>query len=329
MTGEPGSPLVSCVIVNYNTAAATAAFLRSLLPQVRELDGEVIVVDNGSVDGSGAALRAEFADVDVVDARENLGFARGVNVGAQRARGTYLLLLNPDMVALPGSVRAIVEFARTHPDYGLYGGRTVRPDGSLEPSSCWAAPSLWSLLMFATMASTLFRGSAIFDPESMGGWLRDSVREVEVVTGCLLLVRRELFWGVGGMDERYFLYGEDAEFSLRLRRLGWRAVIVPEATMVHEVGGSSADGGKGPMVLAGKVTMLRQVWAPVPAAIGTRLLLVGTAVRAGLETVLRRPGSWRGTWARRRDWWPGYPHARQAVFGLPLGRGSAASGRTR
>ncbi len=319
-----GDPLVSCVIVNYNTRDQTAAFLRSLVAETGSIASQIIVVDNGSADGSVDAFRDEFPSITVVDTGENLGFARGVNVGADHARGKYLLLLNPDMVALPGSVRALLDFAETHPEYGLYGGRTIAGDGTLEPSSCWAAPTLWSLLMFATTLSTAFRKSPIFDPESMGRWQRDTVREVEIVTGCLLLVRRDLFFEAGRMDEDYFLYGEDAEFSLRMRALGHRAVIVPTAEMVHEVCGSSVSGNKGCMVMAGKVTMLRKLWSPARAAVGTRLLLAGTAVRALLERVLRRPGPWRTVWQRRRDWWIGYPGARATIFGLPVEREGAA-----
>ena len=100
---------------------------------------------------------------------------------------------------------------------------------------------------------------------------------------------------LGGMDEDYFLYGEDAEFSLRAGRSGLRRVIVPDAVIVHEVGGSSdAGGAKGCMVMAGKVTLLRKTWSPMRAAIGVRLLVAGVGVRAGLETVTRRSRApWR------------------------------------
>ncbi len=310
-------PLVSCIIISYNTREETSDFITSLELETSSLDAEIIVVDNGSTDGSVPALQERFPNVHLIDAKQNLGFAKGVNVAAARARGEYLLLLNPDMIALPGSVRALLDFARTHTQYGIYGGRTVRSDGSLEPSSCWAAPTLWSLLMFATTLSTVFKRSPVFDPESMGSWRRDTVREVEIITGCLLLIRRSLFHELGGMDEDYFLYGEDAEFCLRARARGQRLVIVPAAEMVHEVGGSTgSSGAKTSMVLAGKVTMLRKVWPSGYAAAGTRLLLAGVASRALLERVLRRPGPWSPAWRRRSDWWVGYPAAKRTIFGL-------------
>ncbi|RZS68048.1 hypothetical protein EV187_0473 [Agromyces ramosus] len=310
-------PELSVVVVNYNTRDATAACLRSVLQTAATVDLELIVVDNGSSDGSVPAFRAGFPGVVAIEAGENLGFARGVNLGARAASGTWLLLLNPDTIVLPGSLRALLDFAAAHPEFGMFGGRTLRPDGSVDPSSCWGAPSLWSLTMFATMLSTTFKRSPFFDPESLGAWNRDSVREVPIITGCLLLVRRADFERLGGMDEDYFLYGEDAEFSLRAGRAGMRRVVVPDAVIVHEVGGSSDAGGeKGCMVMAGKVTHLRKTWTPVRAAIGVRLLVAGVGIRAALETVTRRSRApWSTVWRRRADWRRGYPAAEATLFG--------------
>ena len=169
--------------------------------------------------------------------------------------------------------------------------------------------------MFATMLSTAFKRSPVFDPESLGRWQRDTVREVPIITGCLLLVRLADWERLGGMDEDYFLYGEDAEFSMRAGRAGLRRVVVPDAVIVHEVGGSSDAGGeKGCMVMAGKVTHLRKTWTPLRAAVGVRLLLAGVAVRAALEGATRRP---RAAVERR------VASPRRLVRGLPEGRGDA------
>ena len=310
-------PDLSVVVVNYNTRDATSACLRSVVQAASAVDLELVVVDNGSTDGSAAAFASRFPDAVIVDAGENLGFARGVNRGARSATGSWLLLLNPDTLVLPGSLRALLDFAEAHPEYGVYGGRTLRPDGGVDPSSCWGAPSLWSLAMFATMLSTAFKRSRLFDPESLGAWDRDSVREVPIVTGCLLLIRRADWERLGGMDEDYFLYGEDAEFSLRAGRAGLRRVVVPGAVIVHEVGGSSDAGGeKGCMVMAGKVTLLRKTWSRPGAAAGVGLLLAGVGVRAALETVTRRARApWRTVWRRRADWREGYPAAEATLFG--------------
>lgn len=311
------APSLAVVVVSYNTRERTLACLRSVLAESAGLDVRLIVVDNDSADGSADAVERDHPGATIVRSGANLGFARAVNLGARHAQADYLLLLNPDTVVLRGSLLALLEFAVRRPEHGVYGGRTLREDGSVDPSSCWGAPTLWSLSCFATGLSTAFAGSTFFDPESLGRWPRDTVREVPVVTGCLLLVRRADFERIGGMDERFFLYGEDAEFSIRARRAGLRPVIVPAATIVHAVGASTGvRGRKMAMVLAGKVTLLRAIWGPGRAGLGVSLLLTGTLLRAALEWASRRPDAmWSQAWAERSRWVRGYPTAERTLFG--------------
>ena len=252
----------------------------------------------------------------MIQSGSNLGFASAVNVAAAQAPDGFLLLLNPDTVVLPGSLRVLLDFALAHPEYRLYGGRTLRPDGGLDPVPA-GKPTLWSLICYASGLSTAFKGSAWFDPESLGGWQRDTVRTVPVVTGCLLLIHRRDFVAIGGMDERYFLYGEDAAFSHQAWSNGLTPVIVPEAVIVHDNGGSTGGGGtKMCMVMAGKATYLASIWPRRKAHAGIRLLQVGALLRSLLElAVRRRGGMWTEVWRRRRDWRIGYPGARDSLFG--------------
>lgn len=311
-----GIPL-SVIIVNFNTRGETIACLDSAMA-ASPPGTEFVVVDNGSADGSAAAIAARFPNIVVDAAGENLGFAKGVNRGVAQSHGEYVLLLNPDMIVHDEAFERLLEFARENPQYGLYGGRTVRRDGSLEPSSCWGAPTLWSLSCFAAGLSTALRGSALFDPESLGSWARDTVREVDIITGCLLLMRRSDWDALGGMDEAFFLYGEDAEFSIRAARRGHRPVVVPDAVVMHDVGGSTASSSnKMCMVMAGKTTLIRRSWVPARARVGLALLATGVALRAGLERAAHRPGTWTTVWSRRADWAQGYPAARASLFGLP------------
>jgi len=310
------NPTVDVIVVNFNTRERTIECLSSVLAQgIQGLS--VILVDNGSTDGSVSAIADAHPGVTIVDVGENVGFARGVNRGVAASGADYVLLLNPDASVFPGSLEALVAFAVRHPEHGMYGGRTVRADGSLDPSSCWGAPTLWSLTSFATGLSTVFKHSRVFDPESLGSWQRDTVREVPVITGCLLLARRRDWDAVGGMDERFFLYGEDAEFSARARARGFRPVVVPEAVIQHDVGGSTASSGrKMAMVMAGKVTYLWLVWPALLALWGVLLLQAGAGVRALLETATRSGRrTWRDTWHHRRAWRRGYPSAERTLFG--------------
>lgn len=308
------APELAIVIVNYNTRDEVVACVRSVVATTK-VSLEIVVVDNGSVDGSVTALRECGAPVTVVEAGANLGFAAGVNRGVEHSHAPWVLLLNPDTTVLDGAIDSLVSFATTHPEYGVYGGRTLRPDGSTDPRSCWGAMTLWSITCFALGLSTVFKRSRVFDPESLGGWNRDSVREVPIVTGCLLLIATRDWQRLGGMDERFFLYGEDAEFSIRARKHGLRPVIVPDATIIHAVGGSTIPGGrKMSLVMAGKATVLKTQWRPLPAAIGIALLQCGAWLRAAPHALRRKEGTWTHSWVHRRDWRGGYPEAVARLF---------------
>lgn len=311
-------PVLAILVVSFNTRERTLACLRSVLRHGAGVPTQLVLVDNDSADGTVEAVERELPGVRTVRSGGNLGFARAVNLGVARSSSEYVLLLNPDTLVLPGSLHALLEFARAHPEHGVYGGRTLREDGTLDPSSCWGAPSLWSLLSFALGLSTALAGSRWFDPESLGHWQRDTVREVPIVTGCLLLVPRPEFERVGGLDPRFFLYGEDAEFSLRAARCGLHPVIVPDAEIVHAVGASTGERGrKMAMVLAGKVTLLRTNWSRPRAWLGVRLLVAGTLLRRAMEVATRRQDRmWTGAWRDRRAWSPGYPVAERALFGI-------------
>lgn len=306
-------PEVSVIVVSHDTAALTDRCLESLQAAASTTSIEVIVVDNASTDGSASWLAARHPQVRVVANPVNVGFARAVNQAARSAAAPLLLLLNPDTEATPGSIDAFVAFARAHPHHGIYGGRTLDPDGRLDPRSCWGRQSLWSLLCFATLLDVAGRGTRLFDPESLGRWQRDTVREVGVVTGCLLLADAGVWEQLGGFDERFFMYGEDADLSLRARRAGWRPVTTPSVTVMHRGGGTPIDPARKTIwKLRARATILRRRWGPVAGTTGLGLLTVGVGARAALARLAPVGATrqvWRDAWAQRRRWRDGYPAA--------------------
>ena len=301
--------------MTYQCRDAARDCLRSIDETTSGVEFEVVVVDNASDDGTADMIRAEFPDARLIALDRNLGFAAGVNLAAENAEGEHVFLLNPDTVVHEGAIANLVAFARERPEAGLYGGRTLKPDGRVDPGSCWGQPSLWSLFCFATMLSTVFKSSRMFDPESLGGWERDSVREVGIVTGCLLLAPRSVWQQLGGFDPRFYMYGEDADLALRAWAAGYRPAITPDSVVTHEVGVSSATRpDKLMMLMRGKVTLLGKHWRSPRRELGIRLLLAGVGVRALAPTSLRgknggRPGAWREVWRARRSWLEGYPAA--------------------
>jgi hypothetical protein len=276
------------------------------------VDYEVVVLDNASTDGTAEAIRTSFPQARLIALEQNAGFARGVNAAASEARGEYLLLLNPDTLVHPGAVGSLLEFARARPEHGIYGGRTLRPDGTVDPGSCWGRPTLWSLFCFSTMMTTAFKRSRLFDPESLGRWDRDTVREVDIVTGCLLLIPRSLWLELGGFDLRFFMYGEDADLALRARERGLRPAITPAAVVTHEVGVSSRSRpDKLLLLFRGKATLIRKHWPAGKRELGLVLLWLGVGLRALMAQIARRDAdtrvaAWPEVWRARSSWLRGY-----------------------
>ncbi len=215
---------VTVVVVSYNTQGA----LRRCLTALRgEQVARVVVVDNDSLDGSAGIVREEFPEVVLVEAGGNLGFSRGNNVGAEHAETPLLLFLNSDAYTDPGSVGRL---AAVFGDSGVVaaGGRLRNTDGSLQESV--AGPlTLASVFLEQTLLEKVFRGYW-----RTGKLPDDRVSDVDQVMGACLMVRR----GLEPWDERFFLYCEDTDLCLRLRRHG-RILYVPEAGFEHELGTSS------------------------------------------------------------------------------------------
>ncbi len=302
------TPEISIVMVTYNCEHWIDPCLDSIPKGLGSRSAEIIIVDNASSDRSADAVASRHPTVTLLRNETNVGFAAAVNQAASRASAPWILLLNPDTKAKPDTFDNLLSFAEKNPRYGLYGGRTLDPGGWVQPSSCWALPTLWSTACFAFGLTAVLTHNPVFDPESMGHWKRDSVREVGMITGCLLLVSRAVWDELGGMNERYFLYGEDADFAARARANGYRPVITPDAELIHEIGASSSDeGAKVILLLAGKITYIQANWHGLRAKAGVSLLRLGALLHATGSRLTGRGGRWRAAWAKREKWWNGYP----------------------
>ncbi|PPB79669.1 hypothetical protein LV82_02686 [Albidovulum inexpectatum] len=311
-----GAPELTIIIVSYNTRELTLTALRTLFQTTRKTRARVVVFDNASTDGSADAIADAFPQVELIRSPENVGFARANNIVAARATTEWLLLLNPDTEVHEGAVDNLMDFARAHPEAGIYGGRTVFPDGSLNKASCWARITPWSLFCSVAGLSAVAPESTLFNPETMGGWQRDSVRAVDIVVGCFFLIRRELWDRLGGFDLRYFMYGEEADLCLRARKLGCQPMITPDAEIMHLVGAASKTLGNKLVLLAkARVTLIRDHWprAWLPYGLAMMWLWVGTRAAAytvlgmlGVERARKKGAAWTEAWRERRDWLRGY-----------------------
>lgn len=306
MSAQP----LSVLMVSYNTCPLTLAAIASVYQNTRT-PLELFVVDNASSDGSADAIAAAFPSVKLIRSERNLGFGAACNLAAQQAAGERLLLLNPDTEVLPGAIDRLMAFANRTPDAGIWGGRTLNRDGSLNPSSCWRRQTLWGLACAATGLSALWPRSGWLNPDAYGGWLRDSEREVDVVSGCFLLIDRALWDALDGFAPVFFMYGEDADLCLRARRLGARPRITPLAEIIHEGGASEAvRADKIVRLYRAKAQLMHRHWS-APACLVGRALMQLNVARRWLWFSLRRfqrraveqeTNPFGHVWARRDDW---------------------------
>ena len=226
-------PDASAVVVTYNALPWVERCLESVRGE------ETVVVDNGSTDGTVAVVRERFPEVTVVE-QENLGLAAGWNAGLARTSGRYVLILNADAWLTEGSLARLVAFADTRPDAAVVGPRLVNPDGTLQ-RSVRGVPTLWRLATEYLFLRKLAPGTRLLNAFYAGGFAHDEVREVEVVMGACMLVRREAVEEVGGLDEAFFLFSEETDWCHRFRQAGWKVLFYPGAESVH-VGGASHGG---------------------------------------------------------------------------------------
>lgn len=239
-TPSTGTLDVSICIVSWNVRDLLRDCLKTLREQAGNVRYETIVVDNASKDGSPEMVREEFPWVKLVEPHANLGFGRANNLAYRHSSGRYVLLLNPDTVILDRAIERLVEFADKHPEAGAVGGRTLKADLSLERSCCWGAPGLWPLVCKSVGLHLVFKRSQLFNREAMDWWPRDTVREVDVITGCFFMLQRDVYETTGGFDEQFFMYAEEVDLCWRIQKLGKKLMFCPDAQIIHLVGASAA-----------------------------------------------------------------------------------------
>jgi GT2 family glycosyltransferase len=319
---------VTIIVVSYNTREMTLACLNSVIEQTHSVRYEIIVVDNCSTDGSAEAIRSAYPAVKLIQPGQNLGFACANNLAARSSKAKRLLLLNPDTLILDGAIDRLIDFAEETPNLGIWGGRTVFADGRLNPHSCWRQMTIWSIFC-SLVGLSLFRNSAIFYSDGYGGWPRDTVRSVDIVTGCFFLVDRDLWQRLSGFDPVFFMYAEEADLCLRAAKLGARPTVTPTATIVHYGGASEKNRtDKTIKMLAGKVTLMRRHWSPEKFMVGRLLLLLQALTRWGAISTAasllnrsewrRRADVWRGVWRARDRWSNGWPERLQEETRISL-----------
>ena len=237
--------MLSIVILSWNTEALLKQCLESLEEGCEGIGGcEVVVVDNGSTDGSSEMVRKYQIrntkyKIRLIENQSNLGFAKGNNIGNKQARGKYIMLLNSDTIVQKGSLKKMVDFLDQHGEISVVGPKLLNQDGTPQ-SSCGQFPNLW--VVFIMLFKEHFGGSRTvrYSPAVSG--------EVDWLMGAAFVAREKVFKKVGFLDERMFMYMEEVEWFYRVRKAGLKAYFLKEAEIVHLGRGSSSSGKKEPIL---------------------------------------------------------------------------------
>ena len=253
-----------------------------------EVDFELIVVDNASYDGSQKMVQNQFPEVNLISNSNNPGFAKANNQALRLCTGEYVLLLNPDTVVKSGAIEKLVNFLDGSPEAGVAGARLHNPDGSLQRSA-YPKPTLfrefWRLFHLD--------GLMHLGKYPMNGWHLDQAREVDILKGACILIRRKALDEAGLLDEEYFMYSEDLDLCTRLTNSGWHLYWIPSAEVIH-FGGQSTKQVPEEMFLRlyeGKIMYFRKHQSNL-AGVGYKFILyLATLVRLVLTplTIFEQP----------------------------------------
>jgi N-acetylglucosaminyl-diphospho-decaprenol L-rhamnosyltransferase len=233
------TPDVSIILVSWNTRDLLLNCLQSLPAAVGDLRADVWVVDNGSTDGSVAAVHKHFPLVQLIQNKSNPGFAAANNQAIAASAGRYALLLNSDTIAEPASIKQLVRFADTHPRAGIVGAQLLNPDRSFQASYA-NFPSLHSELLSVTGVGPRLFG---YWYPSYGPRHSGITRRVDWVQGACMLARKASIKQAGLMDEQYFMYNEEIDWCLQMWKAGWEVWYLPAARITHYGGQSTRQVG--------------------------------------------------------------------------------------
>jgi GT2 family glycosyltransferase len=228
---------VSIIIPSFNTVKLTAACLRDLLDRPPRRSHEIIVVDNGSTDGTLEKIRSDFDNIRLIANPDNLGFAKACNLGAHESSGRYLCFLNSDTVNGGQAMDTLVEWLETHPQTGIAGPELRASDSQLGQMSWLLNPVLAGEIWGKFLSPNSIRNSPI--KNYFVTLLHRASRPVPIITGASLMIRREAFEQINGFDENFELYFEDCDLCRRCRKAGWGIDFVKAAKVTHYVGQSS------------------------------------------------------------------------------------------
>ncbi len=233
---------LSVIIVNYNVQYFLDQCLSSVRKALENIDGEVIVVDNDSIDGSNSMVRKKYPEARLMANKKNVGFSVANNQGIKKSTGEYVLLLNPDTVVEHDTFEKVISFMDGHPDAGALGVKMLDGSGKFLPESKRGLPTPSTAFYKMFGFSSLFPHSKRFARYHLGHLDKDQIHKVEILPGAFMLLRKSVIEKTGLLDESFFMYGEDIDLSYRIIKAGYSNYYYPETRIIHYKGESTKKG---------------------------------------------------------------------------------------
>lgn len=231
--------LLSVIIVNYNVKNLLKDCLNSVLQATSKIEAEIWVVDNSSVDGSVEMLQQEFPEVNLIANKENVGFAKANNQAIKLSNGEFLVLLNPDTVVYENTFNDCFNFEKQTENCGGIGVKMVNKDGQFLTESKRGFPTPWASFCRLFYLSKVFPKSAFFNSYYLGHLDQDKYHKVDILAGAFIFVKKQIAHTIGGLNENYFMFGEDVEFSYEIKTAGFQNYYLGTTSILHYKGEST------------------------------------------------------------------------------------------
>ncbi|NOZ47550.1 MAG: glycosyltransferase [Chlorobi bacterium] len=280
---------LSIIIVNYNVMFFLEQCLHSVQKAIKNISAEVFVVDNNSVDGSCAMLHEKFQEIQLIENKKNLGFSKANNQAIKKAKGEYIVLLNPDTIVEEDSFEKLIAFADANPDAGGIGVKMIDGSGKFLPESKRGLPTPLVAFYKIFGLSKLFPRSKIFNKYHLGFLDKEKIHKIEILAGAFMFLRKSVLEKTGYLDEEYFMYGEDIDLSYRIIKAGYQNYYFPQTTIIHYKGESTKKGSINYVLVFynAMIIFARKHFSKQNAAIYSFLIKSAVYLRAFLSIIKR------------------------------------------
>jgi len=280
---------LTVVIVNYNVRHFLDQCLQSVFRSLKNIDGEVYVVDNHSVDGSVEMLREQFPQVKLIDNKDNVGFSKANNQAIRKSKGEYVLLLNPDTVVEEDTFKVCIDFMDAHEDAGALGVKLIDGKGSFLPESKRGLPTPEVAFYKISGLSKIFPKSKRFGKYHLGYLPENETNEIEILSGAFMFIRKAALEKTGLLDETFFMYGEDIDLSYRITESGYKIYYHPNTRVIHYRGESTKKSSVNYVFVfyQAMIIFANKHFMPGRARLFSLIIQLAVYLRAGLSVIKR------------------------------------------